>query len=556
MKIYQPNTVVSKYYVVLFKLPHARIIALIIVFFGLFLVYLMGKHSIPYIVYLISIIVVFTIYSKLVDTVFNKFRRILGLAVITTVYSLIIGYFISWDIGLLASTPILIVVLQGLDGTKHYRYLIALLPYYLTLSITSLIEHVIVKQVIKYLIASLILVLIDYGIYQILSRYKINGFKAPDLGTLFMWNWLEKRTDLDNVFEKLGQIEQVNPCILFNDDVAIVYTDIHYGPFSNIGSSTLPKILGEELRKKGYNPLVLHGMGSHDRNLASLKYLSTFTNSIIEMLRGDKREQKYYGAFKLYGEDNWEVLGLVFTDLSLIFISRPFKGIDDLPYDLQVLVNSRADKLGLGEVILIDSHNWERESELSEKSLLKLLDRVLDKIIELRKREPVEILTRSVHASTSALGVIDGEAYGVELKGKDGRDPVVIVYFRGNNMAPHTRNKIIEMVKSNYGKNYYVEVLTNDEHTETGIRSYVTYVPVQYTKELIDTVDTILERLKKRRYGEKLYLVKKTLKYPLLGENAFKLLDLLQKTYPLSFTLLLAYVLLTPLLLYTILVLP
>jgi len=552
LKIYRPSTPVGKYYAILFSLPHRNVILGITILFVIITVLSMGFNSIPYIIYFLSIVFTLLIYTRITNSMLYKLKRILGLSLFSSIYALIIGLFTKWDIGVLGSTTILTVVLLGLDGTKIYRYLFSLLPAWITLIITYPFNSFFIQKLYLYLASSLLIVLADYIIYLFLGRYRFRDHKAPDLGTLFLWNWLERRRDLEKVFENMGCETIVKPRILINDHVAIIYTDVHYGPFSNIGSSMLPMKLDQLFAEK-FNriPLILHGMGSHERNIVSSREADRFTEYIASLISNEEAyTQKYYGAFKLVGSDQWEVLSLVFTDISLLFISRPGSGIDDLPYDLQRIYEEKALARGIGDIILIDAHNWEKEKDFNIEALKDLLDRALAEIEELKNnRDPVDVMVRSTIVYSNALGVIGNRVYGLEIKGVDGRGHVLLVYFRGNNIAPGVRDEIRELISRRYGKLEYIEVLTNDEHTETGVRAFVTYIPIQETGELKEAIINLIDRIKESNWYKKLYLIGDTEEFKLMDNDIDKLVRLLEKVYPLTTILLSSYVLVTPVIL-------
>lgn len=546
MGLYRPNTIISKYYMILFSLPNKYVLTILVVFYLLLSLIFLRENSIPYITYTLSIITILSIYSRFFSIVFKKIRRILGLTIITSVYALLIGFITSWDIGLLSSTAILVIVIQGLDLTKLYRYFIGLAPFYIVVLIMSLIYPISFDTIIRYFIVSIIIILIDLIIFWYFSRYKIKDYPVTLLGTYYLWNWLEKKKELDTIFEKLSEYKEINPVILKSNKFLLIAPDVHYGPFSNIGSSMLPKLLHDKLILQRWYPIILHGMGTHDRNMGSSKIMNEYIEYLLKLVKAEGRKQLLYGFFKLQGNDNWEITGIVFTDISLLFISRPGKGIDDLPYDLQLECNRKALEQGIGQVLLIDSHNWEEEIEFNLEILKELLDQALNVIKKIRKKKPVEIENRVTCISTKALGVIDGVLCGVEFKNIENNECFILIYMRGNNMAPGIRNKIIDLVKKYYQNNTYVEVVTNDEHTKTGTQAFIAYIPVQDTKELLDSIDHLLRKLVENRYDKDIYLIRSSVKYPLLGTTALKLIDLLIKTYPRIIIFLLFYVLSIP----------
>jgi len=550
-RIYKPNTIVARYYSVLFTLPSTKLLVVLSLMLLLALAVFPSTSSIPYMVYFATILLIIYLYSKTTSSVFCKPKRLLALAFITTLFSLAIGTITTWQIGLAASTSILVVAVLGLDGTKPYRYLVASSPP--LLSFFTLFLAGFKVSIAGALLSILLISLLDYAVFLAISRYRVNGYSSADLGTYFMLNWLEKRRDLELVFEGIGETVEIKPLVLKNNKIALIYTDLHYGPFSNLGSSMLPKHLSVICRKQGIAPIILHGMGSHDRDLVSARYVDEFIEKFSKILGESGDPVNYYGSFELVGEDNWRILGLVFTNLSILLISRPGKGIDDLPYYLQVEVSRKAFERGLGEVILVDLHNWEKMEEYDLDALGLLLDKALGEIERLRTRTPVKPLIKVAVGKVNAPGVIEGEVCTTLIVGEDGRAPVILVYLRGNNIAPGVRNDLIDAARSAYNGKALIEVLTNDEHTETGIKPRITYVPIQRSKELIETVKGLVEEFREARGVTGLALSSTYMEVDVLGKSTYRLLHILRKAFPLSATLIPLYIfVLSPITAYTV----
>jgi len=546
------HTILNKYYSILFKLPRFETMLITLLSF-LTIVYFTSRD----LFYALSLhlLIVFTIiyvYSKLTTSVLNNMKRFLALLLAISIYTSIASILFNVEVGVLSSTALLIIILQGLDGTRMYRYLISIAPSLLTLIILTY-PSINIDALSKYLIVLLILVLWDVLVFFYLSRYRIDGFKAPDIGSMFLWNWLDRRMNIEYLFTSIGEEAVVKPVILLNNHCIIIYSDVHYGPFSNIGSSMLPRKLRSILVEKGYQPIILHGFCSHERNLVSQEFVDKYIHDVINHLERDKDKLLYHGAFKIFDEESkWLITGLVFNKLSIIIVSRIFYGIDDLPYTLQVEYGEKSAKMGLGDIILVDAHNWELVREFDLKSLRSNLDQAILMISELKRRNPVDVKSRALCINQHAPGVIDGVICGLEITGFDGRDPVLIIYMHGNNIEAGLRDKIVEVVKG-YFRDHYVEVLTNDEHSETGTIPYKPYIPVKESKELFNAIQSLIEQLKNKPFETGLYMVKYTSSYKILGASMYKLIDLLEKTYYKAFTLIMSLMLGAPIVVYALL---
>ncbi|MEM4528374.1 MAG: DUF2070 family protein [Desulfurococcaceae archaeon] len=546
MGLYRPKTVVSKYYAILFSLPGWRILATLMLITALTIIVYMGYKAIPLLLNSLLIIAVLKGYSIIWrKTVFHKLKRIVGLALATLVYMAVFTVLTNnIEVVLASSATLTITVILGLDGTSASRYLISIIPQLVTLCIAGFLLHI-DMDVVKGLVALFIVIVLDMLIYQVMSRHRINGFRSPDLGTLFLRNWLDKHKDIEMVFEKLGVDSNIDSRILEMGDLLIIYTDLHYGPFSNTGSSELPALLVNTFGNLGYKLMTLHGFGSHDRNVVSSRLVDEYIRKLLDsVISSDKSRIKYHGSFKVSGLNGWEALSLVFDKSTLVFVSRTDKGIDDLPYDLQVKYASISKRRGLGDLLLIDSHNWEKEAKLDIESLDDLLSNVVKHVEKYKKRPPVDVLFKYSCFKTKAAGLINGDVC-IVIIGGDGYEKVGLVYLRGNNMKPGVRDIIVNIVHRCMELDY-VEVFTNDEHTETGVRSFITYIPVHDSPDLLRSIEDKCAELASsdHKRGAYYYGVRTSMK--LMGPSAIWMEELLKKSYKEAALLLVSYVFATP----------
>jgi putative membrane protein len=546
--LYKPKTRVGKYYVILFSLPKWQYLTLALLFLTLLLLLTAGGSSYPLLINALLVFLYTRIYAVIYkNTVFYKIKRSLGLALAVLVYSSLILFFTkNTPLIVTSSATLTIVVILGLDGTSLLRYIPAILPQLTTLITMAVLNYVDAVALFKWLLVLLLIVLVDVAIYAYISRRKLKNTPLPELGTLFLRNWLDRRVEIEEVFSKIGEDTVINPRIIELGDLLVIYTDVHYGPFSNIGSSKLPGLLVDEFKRLRKHVIALHGLGSHDRNIVSSEYIAKYRESLLnEYLSGDRVKLLYHGGFcSNYYE--WVLCGLVFDKLSLVFISRPHAGIDDIPYSIQFEYDLKARRLGLGELILVDSHNWELQKPLELDKLRESLDIALERIKEIKRRPPSEILHRHVCFKARAHGLIDGDLCILCIEGVD-KERFCLIYARGNNMKPRVRDLVLEHAKA-LGI-HLVEVITNDEHSETGIRPSITYIPVHESSEMLKAIqEKSLELLKTQPSAEAwLYVLRLNTK--LMGEAAECLEELLGSSIREAAALLLSYVCLTPLVL-------
>ncbi|MGC9182085.1 DUF2070 family protein [Thermogladius sp.] len=541
MKLYRPKSVVSKYYTVLFSLPHWKVLAAVIVVFLVAIVLLMGQGSLPFLTYFAVSLLVLYVYSRLSKgTVFWKPKRVLGLSLTALIYVLIYAWLLgSWVVAAVASASLLSVVVLSLDGTKLVRYsipvVISSIPVPLYTVLTTL-----KKGLIAYaLVGAVVVAALDYVVYRVINRRKIGGYGAADIGTLFLRNWLDRDKSIEEFFESVGSPRDVDLAVLRSGDTLLVYTSLHYGPFSNVGSSLLPEEL-ERTFSENYNVIVFHGFGSHDRDVVSTRELAKLRPHLVKLVNEEGESLLYHGAFEITTSDKWRVLGLVFDKLLLLMVSRPHVGIDDLPYSFNLKLKDLVLRRMNSNLLLVESHNWERAGRVDTSGLGDALAKAVEAAWETRKRDPTWPMVRSISVNVKAPGVVKGVARIVEIRGSDGRDPVLMVFFRGNNMAPGSRDRLLNALEGEY--NGLVEVLTNDEHSETGVRAHITYIPVHLTDEAILRLKDGVKRLVSKPFSRGLYMATSTVKLRLLNNAAYELVYLLKKSYLEATVLLLLYV--------------
>lgn len=532
---------IKRYYRVLIKLPPIRFLVAIYVL----LIAILSVINHVYSVYMIIQTIVYITYSSLTETLMDS-RRTIGLSIVTTLYSFLLDILLGFGIGLASSIALQITVLVGLDGASLKSYVASSIPYFATIAFTQLSYS---SLIIFGLLSTVYATTLNILIYKYISLYRINGYSSVEIGRLFLKNRLAGDKNIEELFENISKPDIVKPCLFVSDNVALIYTDLHYGPFYDTGSSSLPKTLIEELRMKGYDAIVLHGAGSHERNLPRTSLSKLVTNRISSKLDDLSKgfNEKLHGFFHLKGKDDWETTGVVFEKTALIFLSRPHGGIDDLPYYIQRLVDEMSIRRNLGRVIIVDSHNWELSREPDYKALEELMLNVLESISKMRREEPADPLVRYACVEAEFDGIIDNMICGIEVIKRNSGDKFILLYLRGNNMVAGLRNKVIDLIKRIYDDKALVEVVSNDEHSETGVYAFHIYKPISCERGLEETINKFMNSLSMKKHSEGLRTVCFEDTVLLLNDGAYKLINLLEKTFLKASTLLILLVATTPL---------
>ena len=105
------------------------------------------------------------------------------------------------------------------------------------------------------------------------KTFKTEGVGINSLQTFqsFLKSWVShKPANLEDYFTRYSQDESVVTRIIVAsaaEKVALVLPGVHPGPFFPVGSYDLSELVYHQLRKDNLVPIVLHGIGGHERNL-------------------------------------------------------------------------------------------------------------------------------------------------------------------------------------------------------------------------------------------------------------------------------------------------
>lgn len=544
MKLYKPRNQVSRYYNFLFALPRP---STLLAFFSVSLllsVMWLRRGSLPYVASALALQLTLFLYAHLNrESAFHKLSRRVGLGLAAFIYSISLGLATGkWHLGVGASSSIVYVAVLGIDGTRAARYLVGLSPAL----ITSFIWLAATGDYIPalYCVAiSAAFGAMDAAIYLYLSRRKVGGYPSTEWGTLFLKNWLDKRRDIEKAFELISEPVIVRPRLFKLGDLYLVYTDIHYGPFSNVGSGDFPEIIASGFAERGMRAVCLHGFGSHDRDLATSEQSRRLAERILASLEEPGWEPLKLKCAKAFSWSGYSVLLLGLEGAAMAFVSRPGAGIDDPPYYLQTRIEDMLN--GRGDAVLIDSHNWELILDHNEGAPPELAGAIASEISKCWDEAPGEVMYKYECFESDSPGLIKGEGCVIEIRKEGSGEGVVLIYLRGNNITPGARDEIVGAVKGVYG-NILAEVFTNDEHTETGTLASFVYIPIHPTPTLLSSVERACRALINRPYDRGLYYRRLEAGARILGKGSDELKELLRKSFAESFILLITYAFVIP----------
>jgi putative membrane protein len=137
-----------------------------------------------------------------------------------------------------------------------------------------------------------------------------------------------------------------------------VLPGVNPGPFFPVGSYNISELIYHELHKNNITPMVLHGVGGHERNLPTnelaKRYAATIASTVTSSDAG-QQVQRMRGPNKLkLGPTSVTTLG--FGNQVIAFLSNAPYNTDDLEPVIVDGALSAARELGV-ELMLVDAHN-------------------------------------------------------------------------------------------------------------------------------------------------------------------------------------------------------
>lgn len=524
---------VQKYYRVLFSLPKPQVMIILISIIMFLIFTYFPQLFIAIMFYSISSSMLLYFFGFFDKNPFSKPRRVIGFLLFYYIFVIILmclaeitGLRVSPCSLASFSISLLSIILIGVSGLHRSTvvYLIASSIVY-ALMASFFLKNTSLQTFQISLIYVFTPLIITVMVTLYVKKHYVKGVSILDMGRYFVRYKLDKERTIEEMFEAVSSLRNISSHILVSKDFALVYTDVHYGPFGDIGSGDLPSVLAKNIGKR--HVIVLHGMGSHERNIASKKYSMKYVEALLNVLENNKpRECIPLDTFRVKRED-WEALVCVFSCITLLFLTRRSKGIDDLPYSIQEYAFRRSIEECIQPILVIDSHNGELIEEPNFNTIYELIDEAIDLV----KSITVQRLDYGFAVNSTSVkntpGVIGEKITLLVLKTGDKK--TCILYLPGNNMEPGARDKLIDVMISE-GCNL-AEVVTNDEHRETGVFSREVYRPIEFTQELASKVRLLVKETVNRYVREELMYYTLDHETLLMGNSIWKLKWFLEKFF-------------------------
>ncbi|MEM0057520.1 MAG: DUF2070 family protein [Candidatus Bathyarchaeia archaeon] len=303
---------------------------------------------------------------------------------------------------------------------------------------------------------------------------KVVGFPSLYIFKAFLLNWIANLNEPFEYFlESLGEESEVDVSILRFDreagSVYVVVPSVHPGPFKNIGSSLLPSMLKDSLEQKlGGVVCVPLGLLGHERDLASQKECQKIIDHVVESVAFIASEDGATPFFKVKNEPA-TVCCQWLGNVALFTFSLAPHTTEDLPPDLGLYVQNKAEKMGLENCVFVNAHNSIDGVLEPEKALKALEEAALACLDKVSSSEKFPFKVGAAVVKPKEFSLSDGMGSGgitvvvVEVGGAK----TAYVVFDGNNMVSGLREKILSALKP-LGI-HDGEVLTTDTHSVNAV---------------------------------------------------------------------------------------
>jgi putative membrane protein len=265
-----------------------------------------------------------------------------------------------------------------------------------------------------------------------------------------------------------------NPCLDAGRTAAIVLPGIHPGPFNPVGGSNLPYELYQLFSK---NALIMHGVSDHSLNIPSKQelhdYLRTLRSNAVLLEKGSTCSLPVR-----IKNAACTATGISFGRSVLLILSMAPTGMEDIPENIHKELQKYSSALGLGNTLIVDSHNAMGE-QLNHSDAEILLASA--KICLQHLKEAAQYEFKIGFANSDDIGYNTSSMKDLGQSGlatlyieiDDGRGQYIIGWADSNNMEKGLHDNIVSKLREN--KVNVLEICTSDTHSTSGKRNRLGY---------------------------------------------------------------------------------
>ncbi|VVC04593.1 Uncharacterised protein [Candidatus Burarchaeum australiense] len=331
--------------------------------------------------------------------------------------------------------------------------------------------------VVKFYLVSGVFLLALYAIFWLINApLKRNfGISGIDALSLFMGQWLMRSSDIEEMFDSVGQeVETTVGVLAFRgrkEKCAFIVPNVHYGPIGNLGGSEFPRLIAWMTGAKHHmQAFVFHGTATHDFNPVSTPEVEEVWKACDAALRKIKYEDAR-GDFAVGAKGTAKAHCLRFGNSAFIGLTRAPRTTEDVDFALGMAISERARACGVQVPIICDAHN----AEMGEITRIdsgnpigfEYMDAVAEAVGKAAGKEAVKLGTES----DSFEGF---EKDGIGVNGlrcaafSFGRKKYLMLLLDGNGILPSFRRELLSLVENETGFN--AEAYTTDTHSVNLVR--------------------------------------------------------------------------------------
>lgn len=464
---------------------------------------------------------------NMVDPLFKDNKRIIGLFTVYYGFSLVVGILAvtfggkSFGIGFVSASSFFLLVLLSLIRSNKLIVLESLLILVTPVALVSFMEPIKLTYYVKVLVLDVVPVIF----FILWMKKRTYGEDALHLVKAFLRSWIIDENELiEEALYRNGDNFKVKAQLYFFDNFCLVLTNLHYGPYRRTGGSRLPYLIEEELEKVGIRPLVLHGISTHEQDLARQKDAIEISKQLASKILNNEIIQRSVEQPVVPNRTNiegWEIITLGGERAPILITSNSLCGSDDIPFEFLSEVEKIKYNYDLLDLLIVEAHNKELVKKSRSYDSLKLA--VEKALREVKSSSRILFGYGSCKMSRKEKGLCHEEVSCLTFKVNEKQ--VSIFVLRGNNISNDGRKLIISKFPE-----LTTEVVTTDDHSCAATITKITYNPIEVNEALIKTMEEALKESQKNLTEVNVRYAEVTLgEYKVIGKGVFKLLKILKE---------------------------
>jgi predicted neutral ceramidase superfamily lipid hydrolase len=364
---------------------------------------------------------------------------------------------------------------------------------------------------------------------------RASGMKTFEVARGFLRAWLFGETEiLEGVFlrNSVKNSLKIRVISIYRDKgkpLHIIYPNIHFGPFRRVGSSDAVHIFDRYIESLGHRSLVLHTIGSHERNIVKRSYVEQVANELSKKLvTMDTNIGSLRGPIRI-GSGSWRGMAFGGDGCIALHISN-INGSDDLPESIEKIFYGIEKASGV-MIAAADSHNNYGKEEVDEEAMAEIAVNSIKSIVRKPGWDNTMVGYGEAYMEKPCKGMCIGRVKAIVFRNSNG--DVAMIYLYGNNVHRTARKIIMETATKMGFKD--VEVITPDDHSCAAESLGTAYTAIHPCQGLINAIASALrmalEDLKPARIACREYVWNDA---PFMGRVVWNYLKALEVLGPLT----------------------